>query len=66
MLDLDILKAVLKIRVTTDMLQSRFYQYTLKIERFIFTALAGCKVEEEEGKLKEGSNYEVFWQKKRN
>ena len=66
MLDLDILKAVLKIRVTTDMLQSRFYQYTLKIERLIFTALAGCKVEEEEGKLKEGSNYEVLWQKKRN
>ena len=48
------------------MLQSRFYQYTLKIERFIFTELAGCKVEEEEGKLKEGSNYEVLWQKKRN
>lgn len=33
MLDLDILKTVLKIRVTTDMSQSRFYQHTLKIER---------------------------------
>ena len=33
MLDLDILKTVLKIRVTTDTSQSRFYQHTMKIER---------------------------------